>query len=78
MSSNEKSVLIIGQVWPEPTATAAGQRMMHLLNFFKNYGYQIFFGSAASRTDYSENLEELGIDNIALFNPFPEEDGSGN
>ena len=66
MSSNEKSVLIIGQVWPEPTATAAGQRMMHLLNFFKNYGYQIFFGSAASKTDYSENLEELGIEQFFL------------
>ena len=66
MSSNEKSVFVIGHVWPEPTATAAGQRMIHLLSFFKNCGYQIFFGSAASKTEYSEDLADLGIDQYSL------------
>ena len=61
MSANENKLLVIGHIWPEPAATAAGQRMIHLLNFFKESGYHITFGCTASKTQYSENLETLGI-----------------
>ena len=61
MSSNEKKLLVIGHVWPEPSATAAGQRMLHLLHYFKESGCQITFGCVASKTDYSVNLDQIVI-----------------
>lgn len=53
--------LIIGYVWPEPKTTAAGHRMMQLVSAFKNEGFAITFATTASKTKYSENLEECGI-----------------
>ncbi|HBI87090.1 MAG TPA: glycosyltransferase, partial [Sphingobacterium sp.] len=44
----EKKVLFIGLVWPEPTSSAAGFRMMQLIETFVNRSYQITFASAAS------------------------------
>ena len=66
MSANWKKLFVIGHVWPEPKATAAGQRMFHLLHFFKESGFQVTFGSAASKTEYSENLSEMGIHEVSI------------
>ena len=66
MSANGKKLLVIGHVWPEPKATAAGQRMFHLLHFFKESGFQVTFGSAASKTEYSENLSEIGVHEVSI------------
>lgn len=54
-------VLIIGQTWPEPNATAAGGRMMELIHFFLTQGYQISFGSTAAKQEQAADLEKLGI-----------------
>mgnify|MGYP003504678460 FL=1 len=56
-----QKVLIIGIVWPEPTSSAAGTRMLQLLNFLKAQNYQITFCSAAMRSDYSLNFDQLDI-----------------
>ena len=56
-----KKVLIIGLIWPEPDATAAGTRMKQLIHFFCNQNYDISFASAAKKSDLSMNLEELFI-----------------
>lgn len=53
--------LVIGKVWPEPASSAAGTRMMQLLMCLKQHGMDIIFGSAASRTEYSEALDLHGI-----------------
>ena len=66
MSTNEKKLLVIGHVWPEPTATAAGQRMFHLLHFFRASGYQIIFGCASVKTIYSEDLKQMDIHEVAI------------
>ncbi len=65
-----KKILIIGFVWPEPNATAAGSRMLQLINFFIEINYQITFASTASETDNSFDLSSLGITKkkIALNN----------
>ncbi|GAA4281155.1 glycosyltransferase [Gaetbulibacter aestuarii] len=73
-----KTLLIIGFVWPEPKSSAAGSRMMQLIYFFKSEGYQITFASSSSRTERSSNLEQFGISlkqielNNASFDKFIE------
>jgi len=54
-----KNVLFIGLVWPEPKSTAAGVRMMHLLEVFKKDGYKVVFCSASTKTERSVNLNDL-------------------
>ncbi|MDX1326308.1 MAG: glycosyltransferase [Arenibacter sp.] len=58
----KKDLLIIGYVWPEPNTTAAGGRMLQLIHFFLKEGYKITFASTAAKSEYSFNLESLGID----------------
>ena len=36
-----KQVLIIGFVWPEPKSSAAGSRMMQLIETFQSFDYKI-------------------------------------
>ncbi|WP_127020362.1 glycosyltransferase [Flagellimonas beolgyonensis] len=66
-----KKLFVIGFVWPEPSTTAAGSRMQQLLETFKTFGYQITFASTATKTEYSMDLEQLGIEEatIELNNP---------
>ena len=57
----EKRVLFIGLVWPEPTSSAAGFRMMQLIETFLDRSYQITFASAAAKSPYSAPLKSLSI-----------------
>ena len=56
-----KNLLIIGFVFPEPNSTAAGTRMMQLIDLFQKNNYAITFASSASKTDKSFNLETINI-----------------
>lgn len=56
-----QQILVIGKVWPEPASSAAGWRMMQLLQFFKDQSWQITFASAASQGPFSADLTSLGI-----------------
>ncbi|MDW5289821.1 glycosyltransferase [Formosa sp. PL04] len=62
------NVLIIGFVWPEPKSSAAGSRMMQLIEAFQLQNYQITFSSPSSKSEQSADLKALGIDekNIEL------------
>ena len=70
MSAPANKLLVIGHVWPELRATAAGKRMMQLLLAFSRRGSQIYFASAAAKTSYSTDLSDLVIseEKIALNN----------
>ena len=57
----EKRVLIIGLVWPEPTSSAAGTRMIQLLEVFLGDEYEVIFASAASKSAHSHDLQQMGI-----------------
>ena len=61
-----KRVLIIGFVWPEPKSSAAGSRMMQLIAFFKENGGIITFASTASESEFSEELFDVDKKQIAL------------
>ncbi len=62
-----KKALFIGLVWPEPRSSAAGWRMIQLVSLFQRE-YTVHFASAATKTAYSHDLEEMGVVNheIAL------------
>ncbi|MEM9361510.1 MAG: glycosyltransferase [Bacteroidota bacterium] len=62
-------VLIIGHNWPEPTTTAAGHRMVQLILAFLHFNWPVIFVSAASKTKYTIDLEELGVEtNVVQLN----------
>ena len=54
-------LLIIGYVWPEPNSSAAGSRMMQLIEFFLKEKYKIIFATTARQTENMTDLESLGI-----------------
>ncbi len=60
MFANQR-VLIIGTVWPEPESSAAGSRMMQLIEFFQEEEFEITFACSASNLEFSEDLSKLGI-----------------
>jgi O-antigen biosynthesis protein len=60
MKSNQ-TLLIIGKVWPEPDSSAAGSRMMQLIELLKSEGWEITFACAAADSAYSTDLESQCI-----------------
>lgn len=56
-----KTLFIIGLVWPEPTSTGAGSRMLQLIHLFLEQDYQIIFASAAEKSPNSFNLSSIGV-----------------
>ncbi|RWU04930.1 glycosyltransferase [Pedobacter chitinilyticus] len=58
-----RKVLFIGLVWPEPTSSAAGTRIVQLVQLFLANGDEVHFASAASKSEFSFDLENLGIIN---------------
>lgn len=61
-----KQLLIIGFVWPEPKSSAAGSRMMQLISFFKEKGAKITFASTAVKSEFSEELIGIVCKQISL------------
>lgn len=63
-----KSLLIIGITFPEPTTTAAGGRIMQIIQLFEEEGFEITFASTALPSERSVKFEEIGIrvENIVL------------
>lgn len=58
------NILIIGKVWPEPNSSAAGIRMMQLIEYFKSENTTITFACTANPTQFQVDLESIGI-NVA-------------
>jgi len=66
-----KTLLIIGYVWPEPKSSAAGSRMMELIQLFLKHQWRIVFASAAALSEHRADLPSLGVQEqtIALNDP---------
>ena len=62
----QKKLLIIGYVWVEPTSSAAGSRMLQLIDVFIKAGYQITFASPAQKNENAIDLTILGIEEISI------------
>lgn len=61
-----KKLLIIGYVWPEPDSSAAGSRMMQLVEVFQQQDYQVSYASPAQESKYMVDLESLNIIKISI------------
>ncbi len=61
-----KRMLIIGLVWPEPTSSAAGWRMLQLVDLFISQGFEITFASAASKSEHSFPLASKGVMEVEI------------
>ena len=61
-----KHLVIIGAVWPEPTSTAAGSRMLQLISLFQKQGYEITFLCSASKSDFSFDLSQISVKTKAI------------
>lgn len=61
MNRSAKKLLIIGLVWPEPTSSAAGTRMIQLVDLFLQQDYEITFASAASKSDFSYDFSQTSV-----------------
>lgn len=75
----ENKVLFIGLVWPEPTSSAAGKRILQLMEFFLNRGDEVVFSSAAAKSEASFELNKWNVKEVPVqlnhssFNEFLEE-----
>lgn len=61
-----QNILIIGTVWPEPNSSAAGSRMIQLIELFLSQGWKTTFASAASDSDFMFDLKKSGIDKVNI------------
>jgi glycosyltransferase involved in cell wall biosynthesis len=61
-----KKLLVIGAVWPEPSSSAAGVRMIQLMALFKDEGYYVTFGSPAMDSAYMANLDVLEVEKKSI------------
>jgi len=61
-----KKLLIIGYVWPEPNSSAAGSRMMQLIELFSQHRWQITFASPAITGAHKVDLTALAIKEVAI------------
>ena len=61
-----KNLLVIGYVWPEPNSSAAGSRMMQLLEIFQKQGYQVSYASPAAASEHMIDLTSLDIKKVSI------------
>ena len=62
----KQQVLIIGAVWVAPNASAAGSRMLQLMEQFLQEDWNITFASPAEKSDNRADLSSLGIDTVSI------------
>lgn len=71
-----RTLLVIGYVWPEPKSSAAGSRMLELIELFLSQDWQVVFASAAALSEHRADLPSLGVQeqsielNNSSFNGF--------
>ncbi|MGK0411928.1 MAG: glycosyltransferase involved in cell wall biosynthesis [Polaribacter sp.] len=62
----EQTVLIIGTVWVEPNSSAAGSRMLQLMELFLKQQFKVTFTSASQKSEKAADLKSLGIDEVSI------------
>lgn len=62
----QQHILIIGKVWPEPASSAAGSRMLQLIDIFLEQGWKVSFASAANESEYMADLKSKAIETYSI------------
>ncbi len=71
-----KKALIIGTVWPEPNSSAAGSRMLQIIDLLKVNNWVVDFACTANTSDFSYNLNDISVSthsiqlNSSMFDNF--------
>ena len=63
----KKKLLIIGTVWVEPNSSAAGSRMLQLIELFLKHHLVITFACTAKKSDNAFGLHSLGIQEVDIL-----------
>lgn len=61
-----RKLLIIGFVWPEPKSSAAGSRMLQLIEAFHSEDYRITFASPCAKSENAFNLESIEVAQVSI------------
>ncbi|MDF1764448.1 MAG: glycosyltransferase family 4 protein, partial [Oleibacter sp.] len=63
-----KTLVIIGYVWPEPKSSAAGSRMLQLIELFTKHVERIIFACPAELSEHALDLSSIQVElqHIAL------------
>lgn len=75
----QTKLLIIGTVFPEPNSSAAGSRMLQLIELFQEQDWDITFASAAAESEFAIDLSAIGVNQVSIelnsasFNDFVRE-----
>ncbi|NRA25274.1 MAG: glycosyltransferase family 4 protein [Oleispira sp.] len=56
-----KRVLVIGYVWPEPNSSAAGSRMMQLIDAMRAQDWEVTFASPAQLSEHMADLDQWNV-----------------
>ena len=59
-------VLVLSNVWVEPDSSAAGRRMLQLLQLFLDKGWQVCYAATAKPSEYATDLESFGIETTTI------------
>ena len=59
-------ILVIGTVWPEPNSTAAGNRMLQIIEQFQNQLFEVVFSCSAAKGEFSFDLESIAAETFAI------------
>jgi glycosyltransferase involved in cell wall biosynthesis len=62
----QQTVLIIGTVWVEPNSSAAGGRMMQLIELFLEHNWQITFATTAQKNQNAFDLTSVRVKEISI------------
>jgi glycosyltransferase involved in cell wall biosynthesis len=62
----KKKLLIIGAVCVEPNSSAAGSRMLQLIELFLQQNYTITFATTTQKTEKAFNLNSLGVEEVFI------------
>jgi glycosyltransferase involved in cell wall biosynthesis len=63
---NIQNVLIIGYVWVEPNSSAAGSRMLQLIEQFLQQDYKVTFACPAQKGEKATSLLSVGVDEVSI------------
>lgn len=61
-----KKLLIISSVWVEPNSSAAGSRMLQLINLFLSKNYEITYASTSVKSEFAYDLTTIDIKCVSI------------
>lgn len=68
---NQRKVLFIGTVWPEPTSSAAGKRILQLVKFFQEKDFEVIFSTSAFKSDASFDFASTELSDRSIVKEVP-------